>query len=128
MRDQTCFRARLVLTAAVSRRDPVRFRGRPCPSADSAGVGRRPAGHRGPAQLQGPVRRLSIDEAVALALEQNVDLQVDRIDPQVQDYSISVATQRLDAGVLLERHDPQRRPTRRRTSSAATRRRSPTRT
>ena len=47
---------------------------------------RRPAG-AGP----GPVRRLSIDEAVALALEQNVDLQVDRIDPQVQDYSISVA-------------------------------------
>jgi outer membrane protein TolC len=44
-----------------------------------------------PAQFQGPVRRLSIDEAVALALEQNVDLQVDRIDPQVQDYSISVA-------------------------------------
>ena len=37
------------------------------------------------------MRRLSIDEAVALALEQNVDLQVDRIDPQMQDYSISVA-------------------------------------
>ncbi|MGH9176077.1 MAG: TolC family protein, partial [Vicinamibacterales bacterium] len=44
-----------------------------------------------PAQFQGPVRRLSIDEAVALALEQNIDLQVDRIDPQVQDYSIAVA-------------------------------------
>jgi outer membrane protein TolC len=42
-------------------------------------------------QPQGPVRRLSIDEAVALALEQNVDLQVDRIDPQVQDLAISVA-------------------------------------
>jgi outer membrane protein TolC len=43
------------------------------------------------AQAAGGVRRLSIDEAVALALEQNVDLQVDRIDPQLQDYSISVA-------------------------------------
>jgi HAE1 family hydrophobic/amphiphilic exporter-1 len=43
------------------------------------------------AQVQGQTRRLSIDEAVALALEQNVDLQVDRIDPQIQDYSISVA-------------------------------------
>ncbi|MGE3189675.1 MAG: TolC family protein, partial [Vicinamibacterales bacterium] len=40
---------------------------------------------------QGPVRRLSIDEAVALALEQNLDLQVERINPQVQDYSVSVA-------------------------------------
>ena len=42
-------------------------------------------------QLQGGVRRLSIDEAVAMALEQNLNLQVDRIDPQLQDYSISVA-------------------------------------
>jgi outer membrane protein len=40
---------------------------------------------------QGPAKRLSIDEAVALALEQNLDLQVERINPQVQDYSISVA-------------------------------------
>jgi outer membrane protein len=42
-------------------------------------------------QLQAGVRRLSIDEAVAMALEQNIDLQVDRIDPQVQDYAVSVA-------------------------------------
>jgi HAE1 family hydrophobic/amphiphilic exporter-1 len=42
-------------------------------------------------QVQGGVRRLSIQEAVALALEQNIDLQVDRIDPQVSDYAISVA-------------------------------------
>jgi outer membrane protein len=41
---------------------------------------------------QGPVRRLSIDEAVALALEQNLDLQVERLNPQVQDYAISVAS------------------------------------
>lgn len=39
----------------------------------------------------GPVRRLSIDEAVGLALDQNLDLQVTRINPQLQDYSISVA-------------------------------------
>jgi outer membrane protein TolC len=42
-------------------------------------------------QPQTPVRRLSIEEAVALALEQNVDLQVDRINPQVSDLSVSVA-------------------------------------
>jgi outer membrane protein TolC len=43
------------------------------------------------AQAQGGVRRLTIEEAVALALEQNVDLQVDRIDPQIQDVAVSVA-------------------------------------
>ncbi|MEW6321346.1 MAG: TolC family protein [Acidobacteriota bacterium] len=44
-----------------------------------------------PAPAQGPTRRLSIDEAVALALEQNLDLQVERINPQVQDFAIAVA-------------------------------------
>jgi outer membrane protein len=36
---------------------------------------------------QGPVRRLSIDDAVATALEQNLDLQVQRFNPQLQDLS-----------------------------------------
>jgi len=36
---------------------------------------------------QGPVRRLSIDDAVATAIEQNLDLQVDRYNPQLQDLS-----------------------------------------
>ncbi len=34
---------------------------------------------------QGPIRRMSIDDAVATALEQNLDLQVQRINPQLQD-------------------------------------------
>ncbi len=33
----------------------------------------------------GPIRRMSIDDAVATALEQNLDLQVQRINPQLQD-------------------------------------------
>jgi outer membrane protein len=37
----------------------------------------------------GPVRRLSMDDAVALALEQNLNLQVQRLDPQVQDLSLA---------------------------------------
>ena len=37
------------------------------------------------AAQQGPVRRMSIDDAVATALEQNLDLQVQRINPQLQD-------------------------------------------
>ncbi len=38
---------------------------------------------------QGPVRRMSIDDAVATALEQNLDLQVQRINPQLQDLSLA---------------------------------------
>ena len=34
---------------------------------------------------QGPVRRMSIDDAVATAIEQNLDLQVQRFNPQIQD-------------------------------------------
>ncbi len=37
----------------------------------------------------GPVRRLSMDDAVQLALEQNLNLQVQRLDPQVQDLAVS---------------------------------------
>ena len=41
------------------------------------------------AAQQGPVRRMSIDDAVATALEQNLDLQVQRINPQLQDLTIA---------------------------------------
>ena len=40
------------------------------------------------ATQQGTVRRMSIDDAVATALEQNLDLQVDRINPQLQELTI----------------------------------------
>ena len=39
----------------------------------------------------GPVRRLSVDEAVALALEQNLGIQIDRLSPQIQDLSVAQA-------------------------------------
>lgn len=41
-----------------------------------------------PAAPQGEVRRLSIDDAVATALEQNLDLQVQRINPELQDLTV----------------------------------------
>jgi outer membrane protein TolC len=41
------------------------------------------------AQQAAPVRPMTIDEAVATALEQNLDLQVQRINPQLQDLSIA---------------------------------------
>ncbi|HWI16472.1 MAG TPA: TolC family protein [Vicinamibacterales bacterium] len=40
------------------------------------------------ASQQGPVRRMSIDDAVATALEQNLDLQVQRINPELQELTI----------------------------------------
>lgn len=38
---------------------------------------------------QGTLRRMSIDDAVATALEQNLDLQVQRFNPQLQDLTIT---------------------------------------
>ena len=35
------------------------------------------------------MRRISIDDAVALALENNLDLQVERLSPQIQDLSVA---------------------------------------
>ena len=44
-----------------------------------------------PAAPPGPVRRLSLDEAVRLALEQNLSLQVQRVSPQIEDEIIRQA-------------------------------------
>jgi outer membrane protein TolC len=92
MRDQKCFLARVGVTAGtlavslfVFGADAVRAQTAPMTASAAAAAATAE-------QPQGPVRRLSIDEAVALALEQNVDLQVDRINPQVSDLAISVAT------------------------------------
>jgi outer membrane protein len=38
-----------------------------------------------------PVRQISIDDAVRLALENNLGIRVARIDPQIQDLSVAVA-------------------------------------
>ncbi|MBP1634716.1 MAG: ttgC [Acidobacteria bacterium] len=43
----------------------------------------------GTGQAPGPVKRLSLDDAVRLALEQNLNLQVQRLEPQTQDLLIS---------------------------------------
>ena len=44
-----------------------------------------------PPTAQSDIRRISIDEAVALALENNLDLQVDRIAPQIRDLNVAEA-------------------------------------
>ncbi|MEQ1870563.1 MAG: TolC family protein [Vicinamibacterales bacterium] len=39
----------------------------------------------------GPVRRLSVDDAVRLALEQNLGIQIDRLTPQIEDIAVAQA-------------------------------------
>jgi outer membrane protein len=92
MSDQKLFRPRAAATAlcaaatlSVFGASPVRAQ----TTLTSAQVGSAAAQSL---TQQGPVKRLSIDEAVALALEQNLDLQVERLNPQAQDYAISVAS------------------------------------
>lgn len=40
---------------------------------------------------EGPIRRLSIQDAVSLALEQNLNVQVERLNPRISDLSIAQA-------------------------------------
>jgi HAE1 family hydrophobic/amphiphilic exporter-1 len=81
MRVQNGFRAQSVLMATLALAglsvfgvSPVRAQ---TPSAAA------------PAAQAGVVRRISIDDAVALALENNLDLQVERLSPQIQDLSVA---------------------------------------
>jgi outer membrane protein TolC len=42
-------------------------------------------------RVQGEARRITIDEAVKLALEQNLDVQVERLNPELRDLAVSSA-------------------------------------
>ncbi len=67
---------------------PPRAPGRPGAPVTVAGVIVPPSALQ-PGDLS--VRHLSMDEAVTLALEQNLDLRVERLNPQIQDLSIAEA-------------------------------------
>ena len=45
-----------------------------------------------PAPAAGPTLHLTVDEAVAMALDQNVDLAADRLDPAIGDTRVAAAT------------------------------------
>ena len=99
MRDQTCFRVGGSLSRPFRRLRPVRFRGRPCPSADSArGLNsQRPRPRRSPGAGAPAVDRRG--RGAGARAERR--LQVDRIDPQMQDYSVSVARSGWTPALLL---------------------------
>lgn len=91
MRDQKCFSARFCASAAVAAATLFVFGAGPVRAQTGPGLTAAAETMARPGAAQGPVRRLSIEEAMALALEQNANLQVDRINPQVQDLAVSVA-------------------------------------
>ena len=55
-------------------------------------IGQPSAFAQAPAQAEnGVVRRISVDDAVKLALEQNLGIQIDRLNPQIQDVAVAQA-------------------------------------
>lgn len=56
-------------------------------------VARAPEGQgvQQPAPPAGPVQRLTVDQAVAMALESNLGIQADRLNPQIEDFSLAQA-------------------------------------
>lgn len=59
--------------------------------------------------VSGPVRQLTVDEAVELALEQNLNIQVERLNPQLQDLAVAQArtnwTPEFNVGFVGRRGD-----------------------
>jgi len=66
----------------------------PAPTPAGQGAATTPASQAAPIQEQkggGPTRRLTIEEAVQIALEQNLDVQVERINPQIAAKAVDVS-------------------------------------
>lgn len=62
-----------------------------CCAAVAVPAAGQPAAAAPPQAPAGPLRQLTIDEAVRLALEQNLALRVERINPEIQDQNVSLA-------------------------------------
>jgi outer membrane protein len=57
--------------------------------ADPQGTGTQPAGQAGAPAAAGPTVRLTLDEAVKLALDRNLDIAVQRLNPEISDVAIA---------------------------------------
>ena len=55
---------------------------------------------RSPAPSSGDLRELRLEEAVTLALEKNLDIQVAKLEPQSVDFQIAGVPQHLSAGAF----------------------------
>jgi outer membrane protein len=86
MRQQAFSRARFAVAAAVTiSLSAAAFAQTGTPSRSST-AGRLPTG-----EDAGPVRRLSIDDAVRFALEQNLGIEIERFNLQIQDLGVAQA-------------------------------------
>jgi outer membrane protein TolC len=66
----------------------------PAPTPAPQGTATSPASQAAPIQEQrggGPTRRLTIEDAVQVALEQNLDVQVERINPQLAQADVDIS-------------------------------------
>ena len=62
-----------------------------CMAAIAPAQAQTPAAQSGTAARTGPVKQLTVDEAVRLALEQNLSLRVQRINPDIQQANVDQA-------------------------------------
>ena len=58
-------------------------------AAGTAQAAQKPSTSQGSPEQAGPVRRLTADEAVSMALEQNLGLRAERLGPQIQDLGVA---------------------------------------
>ena len=77
--------ARLLLACALAAGASSSVFGQPAPTQAPVQVPPKPTASAKGLDPTGPVRQLSIDEAVKLALEQNLGLQIERFNPELQD-------------------------------------------
>ena len=86
-----CWRRRAVMVALVA---GVFVFGRQVSASEQAapGAGQQPAVPAlGTAQAEGPVIKVTADEAVRMALEKNLNISAARLDPQIQDFAVAQA-------------------------------------
>jgi outer membrane protein len=81
----------LLTAASVSGQPAQQTPQPPLPPAPAPTTTAPPQQPAAPPAAAGPVRQLTVDDAVRLALEQNLGVQVERLNPQLQDYSIAQA-------------------------------------
>ncbi|HEV8212030.1 MAG TPA: hypothetical protein VGP77_18035, partial [Vicinamibacterales bacterium] len=97
MRLHQSFRARIaIIAAAVGLVSSVSAFGQQVsgsgqPGAPSLSLAIQTAAQNAAQQPGEPVRRISIDEAVKLAMEQNLGIRIQRFDPQIQDTGVFLA-------------------------------------
>jgi outer membrane protein len=88
---QSMRRARIVISAAAIVFTTVSAFGQSGQSSTSLSNAMRSAAQTAAQQPSASMRRLSIDDATRLALEQNLGIRIQRIDPQIQDVGVMQA-------------------------------------